>query len=321
MGRELQSIDAVTRQIERLERATAEILSCRDVVQVKRLADMGEMLKLAAKRVKASVEVQDAAVEAAVNARHWEGQLIKEMEKNNGGRPGRNGKTGPIAGPVIPSLADLGITKNESSRAQAIAAIPKEKLDRAIAEKKKAGEELTIGAFVAMGRSLKSNTPEARKRWRERQKKVFEKLAALGSRAPARPRVAIRPDVDPDDAAWLETLLPHRNLEYIGKFRDDALAMRHCRPLLQQIKAEFDKRVGSRGPVGMTPLHRVLNRVWDIAQAESWFACDRCEGSGRVDGRKCRKCLGMGYIIPGFILTEKPLPGAPLEPADDEEAK
>ena len=46
------------------------------------------------------------------------------MDLDVGGRP----KTGPTLGPVNPTLASLGLTKNESSRFQLLAKVPEAEL-------------------------------------------------------------------------------------------------------------------------------------------------------------------------------------------------
>src|SRR5262245_18136040 len=93
-----------------------------------------------------------------------------------------NAKTGPKSNRELPdtmsanspSLKDLGISEQESSRAQALAAIPEADLDVAIEAVKATGGELTTKWFVDLGRSHRAKED--------------------GEPAPAPPRD--RPDVD-----------------------------------------------------------------------------------------------------------------------------
>lgn len=98
----------------------------------------------------ASQDVQNEAAEATIRFRHWEGTLLKEMPKASAGRPSENrsydgtdslnGSDRVLVKP--PTLEELGISKNESSRAQAIAAIPEEELTETIRAVKAAGNAL-----------------------------------------------------------------------------------------------------------------------------------------------------------------------------------
>jgi hypothetical protein len=54
------------------------------------------------------------------------GELLRETERAKGGQPHQKKPTGNITLPVEPTLAELGITKNESSKAQKLAALPEE---------------------------------------------------------------------------------------------------------------------------------------------------------------------------------------------------
>lgn len=203
MATEMKTIEGITRQIETLSRVVGEIRSCRDIGQIKKVADFAAMVKLASKRVGASVEVQNEAAEASIKARHWEGTLLREMASNGARRargqrsrngtsdsdasPDENGQSHDgIAGPdtnqnqtshdatsgsnanpnenawshevpsSTPTLAELGISKDESSRAQAIAELSEEKLSEVIEAVKKDGKELTATEVIKAGRSAKA---------------------------------------------------------------------------------------------------------------------------------------------------------------------
>jgi hypothetical protein len=61
---------------------------------------------------------------------------VREQPKDKGDRPSKNGKLVPAQEPV--SLAELGITKKESSAWQKLAAAPKEKLEARLQEAREA---------------------------------------------------------------------------------------------------------------------------------------------------------------------------------------
>ena len=64
------------------------------------------------------------------------GQMLKETERASGGQPYQSTSTPRV--PVEstpPTIADLGLTKNESAKAQKLADIPQEKNDEVKAGK------------------------------------------------------------------------------------------------------------------------------------------------------------------------------------------
>lgn len=178
MGNELKGIDGITRQIEALNRAADEIRTCRDIPGVKRLADHAQLIKLAARRVGASIEVQNEATAVAIRARHWQGCLIRDMGKHRGGRPRSNGKTPDMVSGVSaqPTLKELGISEKESSRAQAIAAVPEEEVERTIALAIRDGRELTTREVYLDG---------LRRQRRRRRRARLDDAAAEDATAPA----------------------------------------------------------------------------------------------------------------------------------------
>jgi site-specific DNA-methyltransferase (adenine-specific) len=67
--------------------------------------------------------------------------------------PGPDGEIGNTVLPIPPRLVDLGIGKMESSRCQAIAAIPEEQFEDSIGWATSGDRELTTKAVVKLGRS------------------------------------------------------------------------------------------------------------------------------------------------------------------------
>ncbi|MCQ1550787.1 MAG: hypothetical protein NOF05_18710 [Candidatus Accumulibacter phosphatis] len=76
--------------------------------------------------------------------------MLAEMPKAGGARVnGRDSLGGPIVVPPkndAPTLSDLGITKNDSSRWQKLAAIDEEKFEAAVAAAKDKAGEVTTAA-------------------------------------------------------------------------------------------------------------------------------------------------------------------------------
>lgn len=139
-----------------VERARAFLAQCRDVDEVKELRDKAETI---ARYQRSRSAAEDSGVSAAVIARRAErrlGELIAELPKAKGGSErgvGRRGKNAVARSdriPETPTLADQGITKSQSSKWQAIAAVPEKKFEATIAEAIKAKKPPTSAALVRL---------------------------------------------------------------------------------------------------------------------------------------------------------------------------
>jgi hypothetical protein len=99
------------------------------VDEVKDIRDKAVALEAYARQAK-NVEAERRACEIRLRAERKAGQLLRQMEKNKGGRPA---KTGGDELPVS-TLSDAKISKAQSSRWQQLADIPQTDFDQAIAE-------------------------------------------------------------------------------------------------------------------------------------------------------------------------------------------
>src|SRR5262245_52619760 len=116
-------------QFERIRRQLAEAV---EVDEVKDVRDKAEALRLYLRQAGESMEMQNAVAEIKLRAERRAGELLAEMEKNRGTAGTGDANIGNSTGghtmlpPVNdrPTLADLGISKMQSSRWQQIAALP-----------------------------------------------------------------------------------------------------------------------------------------------------------------------------------------------------
>ncbi len=76
-------------------------------------------------------EPERRACEIRLRAERRSGQMIAEMEKHEGGRPLENQSYAATGYP--PTLAELGITKDQSSKWQQLAALPQEEFEARLA--------------------------------------------------------------------------------------------------------------------------------------------------------------------------------------------
>ena len=101
------------------------------VDEVKDIRDKAIAWEVYARQAK-NVEAERRACEIRLRAERKAGVLLKAMEKAKGGRPKKTGaKTAPVS---EPGLADLGVTKKQSSQWQKLADVPLKDFDKALAD-------------------------------------------------------------------------------------------------------------------------------------------------------------------------------------------
>lgn len=120
-----------------------------DIREVKKLRDEAETLREHARKIGLDLRAQNEIAEVKLCTERRAGELLGEREKSVGGRPTENRSHD------VTSLSDLGISKIQSSRWQAIAGIPLAEFERYIAQTKEIGEELTSVGARALAKALR----------------------------------------------------------------------------------------------------------------------------------------------------------------------
>lgn len=116
--------DTVLAKIQSAQRILSEVKSVSDAKHVIGLAEAATMY---AKRIGASRDVVNGAAEVRLRAERRLGEILRDTPKNRGGEHMKvRSTTGSKAEPVVtaPTLADIGIDKKLSARAQVLAAAP-----------------------------------------------------------------------------------------------------------------------------------------------------------------------------------------------------
>lgn len=141
-------------------RALAEAKAVDEVQDIRSKADAMRIYGMQAKNKTLEVD----AAEIRIRAERKLGELIDQQKQtdglNRGGRP--SDKTGAKLEPVIPTLAQAGIDKKLSSRAQKLAAVPAEEFEAEVSdwrERVEAEGERVTTRLEKAGERAQSKTP------------------------------------------------------------------------------------------------------------------------------------------------------------------
>ena len=131
----------------RYEAARTALAEAHRVDEVKDIRDKAEAMAAYARQAKDSELIQ-YATEIKVRAERRCGELLARTEKNTGSRGvGSNQHQVRSHDATTPTLADMGLSKSESSRYQQLAAMPAEHFETAVATAKATAGEVTT-AFM-----------------------------------------------------------------------------------------------------------------------------------------------------------------------------
>ena len=118
--------------LARLETARRLLAEVRSVDDAKAIHDFAEAARVYARQARLGLEAQNDAAEIRLRAERKLGELLAALPKQDGGAAAR--ARSQAATEVPPRLGDLGISKSQSSRWQAIAAVPAQVFDRHLAD-------------------------------------------------------------------------------------------------------------------------------------------------------------------------------------------
>lgn len=154
----------MTTSLTKYEAARTALAEAHRVDEVKDIRDKAEAMAAYARQAKDNELIQ-YATEIKVRAERRCGELLARTEKHEGGRPTVN-RSNDATGSV-PTLAQMGLTKDESSRYQQLAAMPAEHFETAVATAKATAGEVTT-AFML--REAKRHAPPKKLSQADRQR-------------------------------------------------------------------------------------------------------------------------------------------------------
>lgn len=140
----------MTTQLIRYEAARTALAEAHSIDEVKDIRDKSEAMAAYARQAKDTQLVQ-WATEIKVRAERRAGQMLADMPKANGTRVNGGNTGGPIVRPPVngeKTLADIGVTKSDSSRWQKLAAVSDEQFEHAVAAAKEVAGEVTTAAML-----------------------------------------------------------------------------------------------------------------------------------------------------------------------------
>lgn len=132
--------DVVPMALARVDRARQLLAEARTVDEVKDVRDKAEAIRQYSRTAGLTIDIQNYAAEIKIRAERKAGELLAEMPKQDG-TPSDKLSPG-VQQP--PKLADIGITRKQSSRFQEIAAIPEPVFEEVIAETKAKAQEAIV---------------------------------------------------------------------------------------------------------------------------------------------------------------------------------
>jgi N6-adenosine-specific RNA methylase IME4 len=145
--------DTLETSIEKLTIARQKLAEAKTLDDIVHIRDIAEAARVYAQAAKLGLESQNEAAEIKIRAERKAGEMLKQMPKQDGGDAKRK-TLGNIALPseIPPTLSDLGIEKNQSSRWQQIASLPEKTFEDFITETKEDGSELTSSSVVRLAK-------------------------------------------------------------------------------------------------------------------------------------------------------------------------
>lgn len=141
-----------TPELPQLEAARHALAQARTLDDIKHVRDQAEAMRLYVRAAGYGLEMQNDVAEIKLRAERRAGELLAQMPKNEGGRPGDNQSQAATGLP--PRLADLGIDRDQSSRWQQIARVPEPVFEQHVSSFKADRQELTTASVLEVAKDL-----------------------------------------------------------------------------------------------------------------------------------------------------------------------
>lgn len=161
-------------QLVRYEQARTALAECHRVDEVKDIRDKAEAMAAYARQAKDSELIQ-YATEIKVRAERRCGELLKATADS--GQRATRGVNVERYDIDKPTLSDMGLTRDESSRYQQLAAMPTEHFETAVATAKATAGEVTTAFMLREANKHRPAAKKASKADKERLRQLDEAKA------------------------------------------------------------------------------------------------------------------------------------------------
>jgi DNA modification methylase len=156
--------------LARFDRAKHALAVARTVDEVLDVRNQAEALRAYLRQCRESLETQNAVAEIKLRAERRAGELLAERDRPPVGRPPQNtSHDATYSTPKPPTLADLGITRSQSSRLQAVANIPEAAFEDHLVSTIKSGGELTTAGVLDVAKQVRRQSDRAEQEAAERK--------------------------------------------------------------------------------------------------------------------------------------------------------
>lgn len=135
----------VLRDVRALERVRQQLVAATSVDEVKDIRDKAEAIRLYYKKAGLGLDSMNAAAEVKLRAERRCGELLGETVQHGGDRKSKYHE-GSL------KLDALGISHNQSSRWQRLAAVPEDEFEQHVLDFKSDGKELTTASVMRLGK-------------------------------------------------------------------------------------------------------------------------------------------------------------------------
>jgi len=166
----------MTTSLVRYEQARTALAAVHSYDEVKDIMDAAERAEVYARQAQDSELIQ-YATEIRIRAQRRAGEMLAVTKKSTGAMG--TGKSAVDSCDRTPTLDDMGVTKNQSANWQALAAMPDEHFETAVATAKDTAGEVTT-AFML--REAKRGKPHGKPKTGPKAEAIREELKAAKER-------------------------------------------------------------------------------------------------------------------------------------------
>jgi phage N-6-adenine-methyltransferase len=165
--------------LARISEAMKALTAAKSLDDVLQIRDQAEALRVYVRAASDSLEAANAAAEIKLRAERKAGEMLAAIDKPKGGRPTQTDTS--VVSVFGPSLDDLGVTANQSSRWQREAKVPEEAFVEYISACHEANNEITQAGLLKIANGSHVSRTSGENEWYTPPEYIKAARAAMGS--------------------------------------------------------------------------------------------------------------------------------------------